>query len=212
MVIPHHRFKELAALYRDKYKEEITLYALKFTYLNLLQGVKTALAQKLEQNFNCDFLNHGAGIIGNYEIVEPEPEPPKIERIRGIDYSDYALFDLILHPDENKHSKRDTYKHAISQDKKYAVLFCQKHGDMVHQGYMHKRNGITTRYQGCCVVCEVDLRARAKNTEGELKEERKKQIIEFNNAYLASIGRKARGGNPSQELRNNPPHTKEEQN
>ena len=55
MVIPYHRFKELAALYRDKHKEEITLYALKFTYLNLLQGVKTALAQKLEQNFNCDF-------------------------------------------------------------------------------------------------------------------------------------------------------------
>ena len=210
MVIPYHRFKELAALYRDKHKEEVTLYALKFTYLNLLQGVKTALAQKLEQNFNCDFLNHGTGIVGNYEIVEPEPL--KNERFRGIDYSDYALFDLILHPDENKHSKRDTYKHAISQDKKYAVLFCQKHGDMVHQGYMHKRNGITTRYQGCCVVCEVDLRARAKNTEGELKEERKKQIIEFNNAYLASIGRKARGGNPSQELRNNPPHTKEEQN
>ena len=210
MVIQYHRFKELAALYRDKYKEEITLYALKFTYLNLLQGVKTALAQKLEQNFNCDFLNHGTGIVGNYEIVEPEPL--KNERFRGIDYSDYALFDLILHPDENKHSKRDTYKHAISQDKKYAVLFCQKHGDMVHQGYMHKRNGITTRYQGCCLVCEVDLRARAKNTEGELKEERKKQIIEFNNAYLASIGRKARGGNPSQELRNNPPHTKEEQN
>ena len=48
MVIPYHRFKELAALYRDKHKEEITLYALKFTYLNLLQGVKTALAQKLE--------------------------------------------------------------------------------------------------------------------------------------------------------------------
>lgn len=210
MVIPYHRFKELAALYRDKYKEEITLYALKFTYLNLLQGVKTALAQKLEENFNCDFLNHGTGIVGNYEIVEPEPL--KTERIRGIDYSDHALFDLILHPDENKHSKRDTYKHAISQDKKYAVLFCQKHGDMVHQGYMHKRNGITTRYQGCCMVCEVDLRARAKNTEGELKEERKKQIIEFNNAYLASIGRKARGGNPSPKLRSNPPHTKEEQN
>lgn len=212
MVIPYHRFKELAALYRDKHKEEITLYALKFTYLNLLQGVKTALAQKLEENFNCDFLNHGAGIIGNYEIVEPEPEPLKTERIRGIDYSDYALFDLILHPDENKHSKRDTYKHAISQYKKYAILFCQKHGDMVHQGNMHKRNGVTTRYQGCCLVCEVDLRARAKNTEGELKEERKNQIIKFSNAYLASIGRKARGGNPSPKLRSNPPHTKEEQN
>lgn len=212
MVIPYHRFKELAALYRDKHKEEITLYALKFTYLNLLQGVKTALAQKLEENFNCDFLNHGAGIIGNYEIVEPEPEPLKTERIRGIDYSDYALFDLILHPDENKHSKRDTYKHAISQDKKYAILFCQKHGDMVHQGNMHKRNGVTTRYQGCCLVCEVDLRARAKNTEGELKEERKNQIIKFSNAYLASIGRKARGGNPSPKLRSNTPHTKEEQN
>ncbi len=210
MVIPYHRFKELAALYRDKYKEEITLYALKFTYLNLLQGVKTALAQKLEQNFNCDFLNHGAGIIGNYEIVEPELL--KTERFRGIDYSDHALFDLILHPDENKHSKRDTYKHAISQDKKYAVLFCQKHGDMVHQGYMHKRNGVTTRYQGCCMVCEVDFKARAKNTEGELKEERKKQITQFSNAYLASIGRKARGGNPSPKLRSNPPHTKEEQN
>lgn len=212
MVIPYHRFKELAALYRDKHKEEITLYALKFTYLNLLQGVKTALAQKLEENFNCDFLNHGTGIIGKYEIAEPEPEPPKIERIRGVDYSDYALFDLILHPDENKHSKRDTYKHAISQDKKYAILFCQKHGDMVHQGNMHKRNGVTTRYQGCCLVCEVDLRARAKNTEGELKEERKNQIIKFSNAYLASIGRKARGGNPSPKLRSNPPHTKEEQN
>ena len=171
MVIPYHRFKELAALYRDKHKEEITLYALKFTYLNLLQGVKTALAQKIEENFNCDFLNHGTGIVGNYEIVEPEPEPPKIERIRGIDYSDYALFDLILHPDENRKSKSDTYKHAISQGKKYAILFCQRHGDMVHQGYMHKRNGITTRYQGCCLVCEVDLRARAKDTEGGSKEE-----------------------------------------
>lgn len=212
MVIPYHRFKELAALYRDKHKEEITLYALKFTYLSLLQGVKTALAQKLEENFNCDFLNHGTGIIGKYEIVETEPEPPKIERIRGVDYSDYGLFELILHPDENRHSKRDTYKYAISKGKKYAVLFCQRHGDMVHQGYMHRRNGVTTRYQGCCLVCEVDLRAKAKDPVNSQKEERKKQITQFNNAYLASIGRKARGGNPSQKLRSNPPHAKKEQN
>lgn len=212
MVIPYHRFKELAALYRDKYKEEITIYALKFTYLNLLQGVKTALAQKLEEKFNCDFLNHGAGIIGNYEIVKPEPEPLKNERIRGTDYSDYGLFELILHPDENRKSKSDTYKHAISQGKKYAILFCQRHGDMVHHGYVNRRNGKTTRYQGCCLVCEVDLKARAKDTEGDSKEERKKRITKFSNVYLMSIGRKARGGNPSLKLRSNPPHTKEEQN
>lgn len=157
-----HSFMGALRDYRVVTGEEISNYAAKHAFVELVLGRKTALIERIEHKYKTPINKLAAKHVPaeNLQITRKNSGGQE-----GVDYKNMALLDDILDPKFNRTTKGDTYRIALEQGKGYAILNCLIHGDTLHRAYPPKlapeyRSKNSRLWNGCCLSCKIGFRGR----------------------------------------------------
>lgn len=172
-MISRMKFFNMVQEYRVAQKTDVSRYAANYSYLELLQGNKTALVERMEQMFCREVDNKDLTVF----LIKKDPEERtcgpkpgnKRKTFNQIDYLSQEILLNVLDPSLNLDSKLATVRRAFKMDKIYMVLECPYHGVAMH------RTSVSTPAQGkerephhfnkYCLLCKIGRQAQKERAD-----------------------------------------------
>lgn len=156
-MITRAKFMDMVRLYRMAAQTDVTLYAANFSYLELVQGRKTALVIRIEKMYRRQMDEYDIGtFLGKVRVQKTGHAKGGVA---GHDYLHPTYLEKVLDPDFNLDIKKTTYKRAYAEGKQYIIWNCPKHGSAIYRVCVSiPKEGMKStvdRYEGYCLVCKT---------------------------------------------------------